>query len=233
MATDVASPRRVTRKPPPVSATSGTRTAAPSVRLDATSYAPGDTIEIRFLAPVRSTPESRAWITVVEANKPASAYGAWNYLDDGATVTTLKAPSTPGAYEVRLHTDYPARTYNVQRAVPLTVGERAEAQAAPGVTPPSLQRFTVATPALHPGAMIDVAFAAALRAAPQERFWITIVDAGAADSAWGAYEYVPAGARHMQLTAPARPGDYEVRLHANYPTKTTNLVHRVAIRVED
>ncbi|HEX7839796.1 MAG TPA: hypothetical protein VF469_20110, partial [Kofleriaceae bacterium] len=120
-----------------------------------------------------------------------------------------------------------------QRAVPLSVAERAEAESAPGVTPAALQRFTVGSTALRPGARIDVAFAAALRAAPGERFWITVVDAGAADSAWGTYEYVPAGARHIQLTAPAKPGDYEVRLHGNYPTKATNLVHRVAIRIED
>jgi hypothetical protein len=171
---------------------------------------------------------------VVEADRPPSAYGAWGYLDDGATLATLKAPTQRGAYQVRLHTDYPARTFNVQGAVALTVGShRAEAEPAAEPTPLSRQRFTIARRALRPGAKIDVAFAAALRAAPREQFWITVVPAGAADSAWAAYEYVPAGARHLQLTAPTTGGDYEVRLHANYPTKTTNLVHRVAIRVEN
>jgi serine/threonine-protein kinase len=230
VASDLGRPRSPTRTPVPLSAP---RTTAPSFRLDARSYAPGDPIEIRFAAPVRSKPESQAWITVIEADRPASAYGAWSYLDDGTKLATLKAPSRPGAYEIRLHTDYPARTFNVQRAVPLTVAERAEAEPAPGVTPVALQRFTVATTVLRPGARIDVTFAAALRAAPPERFWITVVATGAADSSWGTYEYVPAGARHIQLTAPAKPGDYEVRLHANYPTKTTNLVHRVVIRVEN
>jgi hypothetical protein len=214
--------------------------AAPSFHLNATSYAPGDEIEIRFAAPVSSKPQSRAWIAVAEANSPASAYATWNYLDDGATVATLKAPSQPGAYQVRLHTDYPARTFNVQRAVPLTVrAEHAEAEPATEATPAaeatprSAQRFTVATTTLHPGATIDVTFATALRALPNERFWLTVVEAGAADTSWGAYDYVPAGARHMQLAAPAKPGDYEVRLHANYPTKSPNVVHRVAIRVGD
>jgi hypothetical protein len=225
-ANHMATSRNVTHKP--------ASSRAPNFHLNARSYAPGDAIELRFAAPVNSTPQRRAWITVIEADKPASAYGAWSYLEDGAVVATLKAPAKPGVYEVRLHTDYPARTFNVQRAVSLTVGpERAEAEPGTEPTPVSAQRFTVATTTLPPGATIDVTFATALRALPKERFWITVVEAGAADTTWGAYDYVPAGARHMQITAPAKPGDYEIRLHANYPTKSTNLVHRVAIRVQN
>ena len=234
-----AEPSIATRRPGSGSAAATTTTiavasAAPGVRIDASSYAPGDPIEVRFTAPVSSTPHSQAWITVVEANQPPAAYGAWSYLDDGATSATLKAPSKPGAYQVRLHTDYPTRTFNVQAAVDLTVGSHpAEAALAAEPTPLSHQRFTLATRALRPGAKIHVVFAVPLRAAPREQFWVTVVPAGAADSTWAAYEYVPAGARHLQLAAPTTAGDYEVRLHANYPTKTTNLVHRVAIRVED
>jgi eukaryotic-like serine/threonine-protein kinase len=223
----------VTTTPRPA-ATAG----APSFRLDAKQYEPGDTIEIRFTAPVSSKPQNRAWVTVIDAGRPASAYGVWAYVDDGATASTLKAPTRPGAYEVRLHTDYPAKTFHVVHTVPVTVGSLlaesdAEAPAEPTVTPLSAQRFTVASPTVRPGGKIDVRFATALRAAPRERFWITIVAAGAGDATWGAYDYVPADARRMQLAAPAKPGDYEVRLHANYPTRSTNLVHRVAIRVDD
>jgi serine/threonine-protein kinase len=222
----VEEPRRPDRQP-------ALQIAAPSFRLGATSYAPGDSIEIQFIEPVRSTPQSRAWITVIEADRPPSAYGAWEYLADGATLARLKAPDKPGAYQVRLHTDYPAKSFNVQGAVAVTVSARAEAEPGSEPTPRGLQRFQLARGAVAPGAMIDIAFATALRAAPREQFWITVVAAGAADNAWGTYEYVPAGARRMQLAAPAKPGDYEVRLHANYPTRTTNLVHRAAIRVED
>ncbi|HEY0478524.1 MAG TPA: serine/threonine-protein kinase [Kofleriaceae bacterium] len=232
VAGDIARPRHPAHRPVAAAKPS----TAPGFRLNATSYAPGDTIELRFAAPVSSRPNNRAWITVIEADRPASAYGVWAYLDDGVTVATLKAPSAPGAYEVRLHTDYPARTFNVQRAVAMTVGpERAEADTdtGPRVTPVSEQRFRVAAKTLHAGSRIDVTFAARLRAAKGEQFWITIVDAGAADTAWGAYEYVPAGARQIQLVAPAKPGDYELRLHANYPTRSTHVVHRAAIRVED
>jgi hypothetical protein len=37
----------------------------------------------------------------------------------------------------------------------------------------------------------------------------------------------------MLFEMPAEPGDYELRLHANYPTKATNVVHRVKIHVGD
>jgi hypothetical protein len=203
-------------------------TSAPSFRLDAKVVAPGEEIGIRFTAPVSSTTQSRAWITVIAADQPPSAYGDWSYLDDGATSASLKAPAKPGAYEVRLHTDYPAKTFNVQHSVALTVGP----EVAPQVTPPSAQRFTVGAATVKSGAKVHVTFATALQAAPKEQFWVTIVEAGAADSSWGAYEYVQPGARRMQMTVPTKPGDYEVRLHANYPTKTTNVVHRVAIHVE-
>ena len=210
------------------SSTAMIATSAPSFRLDAKVVAPGEEIGIRFTAPVSSTTQSRAWITVIAADQPPSAYGDWSYLDDGATSASLKAPAKPGAYEVRLHTDYPAKTFNVQHSVALTVGP----EVAPQVTPPSAQRFTVGAATVKSGAKVHVTFATALQAAPKEQFWVTIVEAGAADSSWGAYEYVQPGARRMQMTVPTKPGDYEVRLHANYPTKTTNVVHRVAIHVE-
>jgi hypothetical protein len=71
-----------------------------------------------------------------------------------------------------------------------------------------------------------------MKALPNERFWITVVEAGKPDDAYGSYEYVQNDARKVTITAPNAPGDYEVRLHANYPTKSTNLVHRARIRIE-
>jgi len=215
-----------------VIATGSTTTAVPRFQLDAKSYAPGDEIEIRFAHPVSSKPQSRSWITVIEPDKAASAYGAWTYIDDGATVVTLKAPSRPGAYEVRLHTEYPAKSYNVQGVAALTVAVHAEMDPASAVTPLSGQRFTLASGAVRPGAKITLAFPQPMRPAPREQFWVTVVEVGTPDSRWGPYEYVPAGARRMQIAAPTKPGEYEVRLHGNYPTKTTNVVHRAPIRID-
>ena len=71
-----------------------------------------------------------------------------------------------------------------------------------------------------------------LRAAPGEKFWATVVKRGSSDATWAAYEYVPEGAASMLLQVPSVQGDYEVRLHANYPRLTTHVVHRESLHVE-
>ena len=222
------------RRPPPPDG----RVVDPALRLGAASYAPGAAIEIQLAAPISAPIGHRAWVTVSEAGSPRTSYGAWTYVDDGARLVTLKAPAKPGAYEVRLHTDYPAKSYNVVRSVGFAVAPAAEAPepppdtTSPNVTPRSGQRFTLASTTLPPGARAELRFPSPLRALPNEQFWVTVVERGAADSKWGKYAYVPPGARAMTLEVPSAPGDYELRLHANYPTKTTNLVYRVPIRVE-
>jgi hypothetical protein len=101
----------------------------------------------------------------------------------------------------------------------------------PGITPRSGQRFSIAR-TVPPGGKASLRFPGPLRAAPNERFWATVVEAGTADDRWGQWDYVPDGARTFSLGVPDKPGAYEVRLHANYPKLTTNVVHRAAIRVE-
>jgi protein kinase-like protein len=204
-------------------------TTAPKVTLDAASFPPSATIHIKLASPIASPPKHRAWITVSEAGSAPSSYGAWSYLDDGATSATLAAPAKTGNYEVRLHTDYPTRSYNVQQRVPFQVTATGNAA---GETPRAQQRFRVAKTTVRAGQQVKIAFPTPLRAAAGERFWVTIIAAGAADTAYDAYEYVPDGARAMQLAGPTKPGSYEVRLHANYPTLATNLVFREAITVE-
>jgi len=231
----VAEPARIASRATPApakppSSPQAVEPAAPTFRLAASSYAPGAAIQIRFAHAISSTPDNRAWITVVERGAPGSSYGAWKYVDDRASSAVLEAPRKDGAYEVRLHTDYPAKSYNVVHAEPITV-KTAEI-ADPGETPLAQQRFTVGSKAVRSGGRIDVRFAAPLHAAAGERFWITLVAGGTPDSTWGTYEYVPDNARRMTLEAPAAAGDYEIRLHANYPKQTTNVVHRAAIRVE-
>jgi hypothetical protein len=228
-----AEPARVAPRPPPASTPPQApeqAIAAPTFRLAARSYSPGAAIQIRFAQAISSLPDSRAWVTVAPRGTPESTYGAWKYVDDHATAAELEAPAKDGAYEVRLHTNYPAKSYNVVHAEPFAVVTVAIAD--PGETPLAQQRFTVASKSVRSGGRVEVAFAVPLHAEPGERFWITIVASGTPDTSWGAYEYVPADARRMKLTAPAAAGEYEVRLHANYPKQATNVVHRVAIRVE-
>jgi serine/threonine-protein kinase len=79
---------------------------------------------------------------------------------------------------------------------------------------------------------VTLVFPAPLVAKQGEQYWAAIVAAGKPDSEWGVWAYVPQSARKMTLKAPADPGEYEVRLHGNYPTRSYNVVHRVRIRVD-
>jgi hypothetical protein len=199
--------------------------------LDKKTYKPGATVQIRFAAPIPSPEKSRAWITAATVGSPAESYGDWVFVDDGASTAALKAPDAPGVYELRLHTEYPTKATNLVHAVPFAVA--AEDKPASGqTTPRAQQRFTAATSA-RAGANIDIKFPVAMVAESGEQFWITIVARDAADTAYDHYDYVPAGARTMSFPVPGKAGDYEIRLHANYPTKTYNLVHRQAIHITE
>jgi hypothetical protein len=83
------------------------------------------------------------------------------------------------------------------------------------------------------GEAIELVFPQGMEALPGEKFWVTIVRPDTEPDSYGKYEYVPAGARTMQFEVPTDTGDWEIRLHANYPTKATNVVHRVKIHVTD
>ncbi|TNF70744.1 MAG: hypothetical protein EP299_13375 [Acidobacteria bacterium] len=72
---------------------------------------------VHFDRPV-PTAGGRYWITVVESSKPDDKYGAWQYIDAGATEVPLASVRTPGWYEVRLHDRYPElSTHVISRAV--------------------------------------------------------------------------------------------------------------------
>jgi serine/threonine-protein kinase len=206
-----------------------TASGTPRLALDRQSYPPAATIVVRFATAMRSPEDHRAWITFAAAGSPAATYGDWVFVDDGATSATLKAPEIPGAYELRLHADYPTQKTNLVASTPFTVGGDAH----DGATPASAQRFQLAKTTLHVREPIQVTFTDPLIAKAGEKFWITTTDRSSADDVYGDWEYVAPAARTATLNAPAKPGDYEVRLHANYPTMSTHVVHRATIHVID
>ena len=217
-----AAPASTAPTAPTQIATSGT----PTFSLDAKAYGPGEPIAITFPAAMSSKPDDRAWVTVVAAGKPPTEFGTWEYVADGAATAKLVAPKQPGSYEVRLHTGYPAKRTNVVHTVPFTVA------AAAARTPATAYRFHLeGGKTVHAGDKVELVFAQPMDALPGEKFWVTVVKPDLAADRYGAYDYVPPGARKMLFEVPKEPGDYELRLHANYPTKATNLVHRVKIHV--
>ena len=201
---------------------------APGLTLDGQLYPPGAPIEIKFSAPMSAAPGNRAWIAISSPTRPPSSYGTWKFVDNGTRRITLEAPAAAGEYEIRLFTEYPAKDYNVAQSVRFTVDRPSTVV----VTPAAQQRFSLAVASTKPGARIEITFPTALHALPGEQFWVTIVKAGEPDATWGTYDYVPAGGTWASLDAPKVPGAYEVRLHAHYPKKTTNVVYRVPIRIE-
>jgi hypothetical protein len=96
----------------------------------------------------------------------------------------------------------------------------------------SPEMFSVAPMSAKAGDSVTLRFPAPLDAKSGEQYWAAIVAVGKPDSEWGVWSYVPQHARKLALKAPAAPGAYEVRLHANYPTRSYNVVHRVRITVE-
>lgn len=216
--------RRLVPPDPPKAGT----TEAPPFRLSASRAGRGEPITLRFAKPVQSPSDRRAWITVVDPGADPAAYGAWSFVQDGATTMTFRVPEKPGKYEVRLHVNYPTKSHDLRRRVPLVVEDAAPPAAATAVND---QRFVAPTIA-KPGESVTLHFPRPLRAANRERFWVTIVAANAPDSSYAAWEYVVDGAKTASLEMPASPGSYELRLHANYPTKSTNVVFRQKITVE-
>ena len=204
--------------------------AVPRFTLNKTTYAPGEDVDMKFAQPVPSSGAHRAWVTIVEAGKRDDSYGGWEFVADNAREVKLQAPSKPGAYEARVHTDYSTHMYNLRYRVRFEVAA-APAPADVVVTPLAKQRFSLDTTTYQPRETVHITFPTAMHATKNERFWITIVKAGAVDSSYGEYEYVQDKATTATLTTPATPGEYEVRLHANYPTKSTNVVYRVSVQV--
>jgi hypothetical protein len=187
-------------------------------------------------------------VTISEKGAAETSYGNWEYVKDGATVAELKAPRRPGEYEVRVHTDYPTKSYNVRYRIPIAVkGKDPDATTTTtttppdttkpvdpnvGVTPLDKQTFSLARKKVKVGGEAVLHFPQPLHAKAGERFWITVVARDAPLDKYEHYEYVAQDAKTAKIAAPAAPGDYEVRLHANYPTKSTNVVHRAKLHVE-
>ena len=193
---------------------------------------PRGNVSIRFRAPVSSPSASRVWVTIAEVGAAESRYLNWKFVVDGEDAVTLEAPGRAGAYEVRVHTNYPTQSFHVVATLPLQIVALAEAvEPTQASTPLEAQRFTLASTTVAAGGKALVRFPVALHAAPGERFWITIVSAELPDTRWGAYAYVPDGAKAMELAAPTQPGDHEVRLHGNYPKLSTHVVHRATLHV--
>ncbi|MBM4320302.1 MAG: hypothetical protein FJ125_10145 [Deltaproteobacteria bacterium] len=76
-------------------------------------FAPGEPVEVRFVPPLPPAPAGSYWLTITAVGAPDRDFGEYVYLDGGAQSARLAAPVTPGKHELRLHGDYPARSFHV------------------------------------------------------------------------------------------------------------------------
>lgn len=107
----------------------------------------------------------------------------------------------------------------------------AESPAVPSrSTSELMQVMQLASPSIAVGEQAVVKFSRPLDAEGHQ-YWVTLVEAGQADSQWGAWQYVDKTAREVTLAAAATPGLYEVRLHDRYPAMPHHVVARSALTV--
>ena len=148
--------------------------------------------------------------------KLAEAFNKRRAATAGQTATTTNTGSAPDPVD-----DAPVEKVDAVAEI----GSPASVEA-DGVGTMSVERdrLKVAT-------KVTVRFAKPLKTLPGEKYWITIVKAGSDSTAYNSYRYLESGARSIELDAPGSAGEYEIRLHGNYPTKTYNLLMSLPIDV--
>ena len=131
---------------------------------------------------------ARDFITIVKAGTREGTYQDYVYTSKGSTLE-FAAPDAAGQYELRYLT---ASKYITLARATITVGAvnatlKAPAQVAAGA------KFQVAWTGPN-----------------NERDFVTLVKAGAAEKSWERYDYTSKGST-LTLTAPDVPGNYELR----------------------
>ena len=81
----------------------------------------GEEVNIEYSNPISSTTNSRCWIAIVKKGSPEDEWGVWKYVDDKATSDVLVAPTEAGAYEIRLHDNYPTETNHLAASQEITI----------------------------------------------------------------------------------------------------------------
>jgi len=184
----------------------------------------GDPVKISFGGPLDES-RQRYWICLVEKAAPDSTYGTWAYVDNLASpAVSLVAPAAAGEYEIRLHSDYPAKSSNVVHRVAVTIGRLQP-------TLPTDMKFTLPASTIEVDKTVTITFPAALVPENGVKFRACLVPAGAPDDAYGLWGTIPEGATKFNLQAATSSGRHEVRLHSNYPKQQTNVVFRLPLEV--
>ncbi len=134
----------------------------------------------------------RDYVTLVEATAEDGKFGSWSYTEKGSPLE-LVAPATPGPYELRYQSD---RVEGIAARRPITVLPAEFAIGGPAVVKAG-QAFEI--PWVGPD---------------NEKDYLTVVLADAADGTYGSYAYTATGSP-ARLHAPMQAGDYEIRYQSD------------------
>ncbi len=93
----------------------------PQMTIEPNPVAANTTVWARFDRPIRGRAVDQYWLVIAPAGAPVSYSENRVHVARSAEGAQLTAPATPGAYEVRLHGDWPAREHSMVRSVPLRV----------------------------------------------------------------------------------------------------------------
>ena len=146
----------------------------------------GATLEIRWTGEIGKTD----FISIDPVGAPEREYGKYFYPSKGEP-GTLRAPDSPGSYEVRYHSGNSG--YPVRGSSPLAVSD-VEATVEGPLTVDS-------------GAEVEIHWTGPA----YDRDFISIDPAGSGDREYGPYAYTKK--QPMTIPAPETPGDYVIRYH--------------------
>lgn len=198
----------------------------PSVATAAPSPSVVATAQVGALEPISITildgPGNRAdWFGLYAVGAPSSAYLDWSYLAGGRTyppvpiqpvtgaITFLRAPATPGSYEIRFYADNGYGLLATSNPITVTA------------SPPVL---TLSARTVAPGGTVAVTFGGGL---PQRLDWLGVVPAASDFGEYLDWKYlndstVPPSAAltsgTVTLTLPTIPGRYKVTWFGNDTT---------------
>lgn len=150
----------------------------------------------------------RDFVTIVSASAAEGHYDTYAYTSKGNSVE-LFAPLEPGDYEIRwlaAESPYATRARRTLNVVAVSASVTAPASAAIAST-------------------INIEW----QGPNHPRDFITLVPAGSAEGAYDAYTYTSKGSP-LSVTAPTRPGNYEIRYLSGRGYKTLG---RTAIAITD
>lgn len=109
---------------------SGCRGGAPRMATAPSKPHAGESVVVRFDAPVVSRGMDQVWVTLVPASSPEGFLIDRVIVDDGAMEVVVPAPAE-GVFELRLHDAYPRRRHHLVGRVRVEVERPGVAQAEP------------------------------------------------------------------------------------------------------